>query len=48
MARDYAARHGHLVPRDDETHGSIRLGRWLAQRRSEARQRTRPFSTSAH
>ncbi|MEV5874847.1 helicase associated domain-containing protein [Streptomyces sp. NPDC052101] len=43
IARDYAARHGHLVPRDDEAHGGIRLGRRPAQRRSEARRRTLPF-----
>jgi Transposase, Mutator family/Helicase associated domain len=43
VARGYADRHGHLVPRDDETHGGIHLGRWMAERRREARHRTVPL-----
>ncbi|MFF7216828.1 Helicase associated domain protein [Streptomyces sp. NPDC008238] len=42
IARDYAARHGHLHPLAKETFGGIRLGRWLAERRREARERTLP------
>lgn len=43
LARDYAAHHGHLAPRTDERHRGIRLGRWIAERRKEARERTLPF-----
>ncbi|MFJ8313107.1 MULTISPECIES: helicase associated domain-containing protein [unclassified Streptomyces] len=43
VARDYTSRHGHLAPRTTEHHGGIHLGRWLADRRREARERTLPF-----
>ncbi|MEV6012297.1 Helicase associated domain protein [Streptomyces sp. NPDC051976] len=43
VAREYTARHGHLAPRTDERHGGIHLGRWVAERRKEARERTLPF-----
>jgi hypothetical protein len=42
VARDYAARHGHLAPRCDERFGGMRLGRWIAERRREARADTLP------
>ncbi len=43
VARDYTAHHGHLAPRADEHYGGIHLGRWVADRRREARSRTLPF-----
>ncbi|MHB6903992.1 helicase associated domain-containing protein [Streptomyces sp. DB-54] len=43
VARDYTSQHGHLAPRTTEHHGGIALGRWLAERRTEARKETLPF-----
>lgn len=43
IARDYAAQHGHLAPHTDERHAGISLGRWMADRRREARKRTLPY-----
>ncbi|MGA6871315.1 Helicase associated domain protein [Streptomyces pratensis] len=43
IARDYKARHGHLAPHTEESFGGIRLGRWIADRRREARKRTLPY-----
>lgn len=42
IARDYTAQHGHLAPRTDEHHAGIPLGRWVADRRREARKRMLP------
>ncbi|MFF8352967.1 Helicase associated domain protein [Streptomyces chartreusis] len=42
IARDYTAHHGHLAPHTDERHAGIALGRWMADRRREARKRTLP------
>ncbi|MET8205884.1 Helicase associated domain protein [Streptomyces sp. NPDC005373] len=42
VARDYTAQHGHLAPRTHEHHAGIALGRWVAERRREARHRTLP------
>ncbi|MBT2391453.1 Helicase associated domain protein [Streptomyces sp. ISL-1] len=43
LARDYAARHGHLAPRHGERYGGMYLGRWIADRRREARSHSLPF-----
>lgn len=43
VAQDYTAHHGHLAPRANERYGGIHLGRWIADRRREARTRTLPF-----
>ncbi|MFE7314237.1 Helicase associated domain protein [Streptomyces sp. NPDC057555] len=43
IARDYTARHGHLAPRWNERHAGLHLGRWLANRRREARTHTLPY-----
>ncbi|WP_274565135.1 DEAD/DEAH box helicase [Streptomyces spiramyceticus] len=43
IARDYKTRHGHLAPHTEETFGGIRLGRWIAERRREANDRTLPY-----
>ncbi|WP_239771552.1 helicase associated domain-containing protein [Streptomyces sp. CL12-4] len=43
IARDYTAAHGHLAPRSSEHHAGIALGRWVADRRREARQRALPY-----
>ncbi|MFF0451116.1 Helicase associated domain protein [Streptomyces sp. NPDC004609] len=43
IARDYKTRHGHLAPHTEETFRGIRLGRWIAERRREANQRTLPY-----
>ncbi|MFJ3339141.1 Helicase associated domain protein [Streptomyces sp. NPDC086766] len=42
IARDYVKRHGHLAPRYAEHHQGLHLGRWLAERRKEARTRRLP------
>ncbi|MET8861174.1 Helicase associated domain protein, partial [Streptomyces sp. NPDC004579] len=42
IARDYVRRHGHLAPRYTEHHQGLHLGRWLAERRKEARTRSLP------
>ncbi|MDI3409485.1 DEAD/DEAH box helicase, partial [Streptomyces cavernicola] len=43
IARDYTARHGHLVPRTTDTHDGFPLGTWLADRRREAREASLPY-----
>ncbi|MFE1408869.1 Helicase associated domain protein [Streptomyces sp. NPDC058770] len=43
IARDYTARHGHLVPAYTETHHGIRLGAWLSRRRAEADRHDLPY-----
>ncbi|MEU8581913.1 DEAD/DEAH box helicase [Streptomyces abikoensis] len=43
VANDYVHQHGHLVPTRDESHGNVPLGRWIAERRREARQGTLPY-----
>jgi hypothetical protein len=42
VARDYMNRNGHLAPAAHERHSGLHLGRWLADRRREARNRTLP------
>lgn len=43
IARDYVTRHGHLAPRWAEHHQGMHLGRWLADRRTEATTRRLPY-----
>ncbi|WP_179084410.1 DEAD/DEAH box helicase [Streptomyces rectiverticillatus] len=43
VARDYVARHGHLVPAQDESHRSIPLGARLSRLRAEADRRELPY-----
>lgn len=43
VARDYAARYGHLVPTRTECHQGAPLGRWLADRRHELREKRLPY-----
>ncbi|WTA49488.1 Helicase associated domain protein [Kitasatospora purpeofusca] len=42
VARDYMSRNGHLALAEHERHGGLHLGRWLADRRREVRDRTLP------
>ncbi|WHM40940.1 helicase associated domain-containing protein [Streptomyces sp. BPTC-684] len=42
IARDYTAHHGHLVPRVHESPDGFPLGRWVAERRREAREGSLP------